>query len=276
MLLETHATAVSVLLREAGAQPELSAVASAPMGSQGVLSAGAAVPDRIRVLVADGHALFRQAVHAILDDQPDIEVVGEASDVAQVLTEAERTKPDVVLLDEGLSVGSVGHTASLVHAGLPDCQVVVLAADEDHAGLLAAVEAGVAGYITKDAGVTELIEGARVVHRGEKLIPRRMLGPLLTSLLARQRDEREALLKISRLTTREREVLGLLASGADNRSIAVRLMISPHTARTHVQNLLDKLGLHSRLEAAGFARQNDLVGSVLIRNDASRVESPWP
>jgi DNA-binding NarL/FixJ family response regulator len=216
----------------------------------------------IRVIVADGQALFRQALHSILEDQPDIVVVGEASDVAQVLSEAERTKPDVVLLDENLCIGSVGHTAALLRAGFPRCQVVVLASDEDDAGLLAAVEAGVTGYITKESGVVDLLEGTRVVHRGEALIPGRMLGTLLTTLLERRRLEREALLRISRLTARERQVLELLASGANNRAIANALMISPDTARTHVQNLLYKLGLHSRLEAAGFARQADFIATA--------------
>jgi DNA-binding NarL/FixJ family response regulator len=215
--------------------------------------------DPIRVIVADGQALFRQALGSILEDQPDIVVVAEASDVAQVLSEAERTQPDVVLLDEHLAVGSVGHTASLLRASVPECQVVVLAAEEDDAGLLAAVEAGATGYVTKDFGIVDLLEGTRDVHRGEALIPGRMLGTLLASLLERRRREREALLRISQLTARERQVLELLAAGVNNRAIADTLMISPDTARTHVQNLLHKLGLHSRLEAGGFARQADLM-----------------
>jgi DNA-binding NarL/FixJ family response regulator len=234
-----------------------------PMVTPGDPTARTSVSDRIRVIVADGHALFRQALRSILEDQPDIVVVAEASDVAQVLSEAERTEPDVILLDEHLSVGSVGHTAALLRASVPGCQVVVLAVDEDDAGLLAAVEAGVTGYLTKDVGVVDLLEGTRVVHRGEALIPGRMLGTLLTTLLERRRREREALLRISRLTVRERQVLELLAAGAKNRAIAGALMISPDTARTHVQNLLYKLGLHSRLEAAGFARQADLVATAV-------------
>jgi DNA-binding NarL/FixJ family response regulator len=170
--------------------------------------------DPIRVIVADGQALFRQALGSILEDQPDIVVVAEASDVAQVLSEAERTQPDVVLLDEHLAVGSVGHTASLLRASVPECQVVVLAAEEDDAGLLAAVEAGATGYVTMDLGIVDLLEGTREVHRGEALIPGRMLGTLLASLLERRRREREALLRISQLTARERQVLELLAAGS--------------------------------------------------------------
>lgn len=241
------------------------------------------VAEPIRVLVADGHALFRQALRSILEAEPDFEVVAEASDVGQVLSEAERAAPDVVLLDESLAVASIGHTASLLRGSVPGCQVVVLASEEDDAELLAAVEAGVTGFVTKDVGLGELLEGTRLVHQGRALIPPTMLRRLLATLLERRLREREALLRISRLTAREREVLELLASGAKNRAIAKALMISPDTARTHVQNLLGKLGLHSRLEAAGFARQAELMVETvvdgmglrrrLLSTRADRVES---
>jgi two-component system, NarL family, nitrate/nitrite response regulator NarL len=234
----------------------------------------------IRVLVADGHALFRQALRSILEAEPDFEVVAEASDVGQVLSEAERATPDVVLLDESLAVASIGHTASLLRGSVPGCQIVVLASDEDDAELLAAVEAGVTGFVTKNVGLGELLEGTRLVHQGRALIPPTMLRRLLATLLERRLREREALLRISRLTAREREVLELLASGAKNRAIAKALMISPDTARTHVQNLLGKLGLHSRLEAAGFARQAELMVEAVVEGMALRgptaVDSSQP
>jgi two-component system response regulator DevR len=219
------------------------------------LSASAGVTDPIRVLVADAQALFRQALRSILEEQADVAVVGEAGDIERLVSEAERTRPDVLLLDESLSLGSLGHTASLLRARVPQCQVVVIASKEDDAALLAAVEAGVVGYITRDVGIGDLLEGMRVVHRGEALIPSRMLPSLLAALLERRRRERESLLRISRLTAREREVLELLGSGAKNSTIARTLMISPDTARTHVQNLLAKLGVHSRLEAAALVIQ---------------------
>jgi DNA-binding NarL/FixJ family response regulator len=219
------------------------------------LSAEADSVAEIRVLVAESQALFRQALTTILEEQPDIAVIGEAGDIERVVPEAERTQPDVILLDESLSSGSFGHTASLIRASVPQCQVVIIASKEDDAALLAAVEAGAVGYITRDVGVRDLLEGTRVVHRGEAMIPSRMLPALLAALLERRRREREALTRISRLTAREREVLELLGSGAKNTMIAKTLMISPDTARTHVQNLLAKLGVHSRLEAAAFVVQ---------------------
>lgn len=215
----------------------------------------AASPDPIRVLVADRQALFRQALRSILEEEPDMCVVGEIGDEDRVVSEAQRTRPDVILLDEALSLGGGAHPASILRRVLPACQVVVIASVEDDAGLLEAVEAGVVGYITRDVGLKDLIEGTRDVRRGEALIPSRMLPSLLASLVERRNQEREALMRLSRLTAREREVLDLLATGAKNAAIANALTISPDTARTHVQNLLAKLGVHSRLEAAAFAVQ---------------------
>jgi DNA-binding NarL/FixJ family response regulator len=228
---------------------------------------GASVPSTIGVLLADRQALFRQALRSILEAEPDIHVVGEASDIAQVLSLAVDSQPDVVLLDEELAVGNAGHTGSLIRARVPGCRIVLLAAVDDEGSLLSAVEAGVTGFITKDSGLGDLLEGTRIVHRGEALIPRRMLGSLLATLLERQIREREAFLRVSRLTARERQVLELLASGANNRAIASILTISPDTARTHVQNLLSKLGLHARLEAARFARQAEGVTARLADGD---------
>jgi DNA-binding NarL/FixJ family response regulator len=229
--------------------------------------AGATASAPIRVLLADGQALFRQALRGVFERESDIDVVGEASDVAQVLSEAASSQPDVVLLDERLAVGNAGHTVALLRATVPGCDVVVVASADDDDGLVAAIEAGCTGYVTKDSGLQELLEGTRIVHRGEALIPRRMLRSLLTTLLERQLREREALVRISRLTARERQVLQLLATGANNRGIAQVLTISPDTARTHVQNLLYKLGVHSRLEAARFARQANGAGSAMLADD---------
>src|SRR4029450_2456217 len=143
------------------------------------LSASPARPDPIRVLVAEGQALFRQALRSILEEQPDIAVVGEAGDIERVVSEAERTRPDVLLLAQGLSLGSLGQTASLLRACVPQCHVVVIASKEDDAALLAAVEAGVVGYITREVGIGDLLGGGRVVHRGEALIPAGMVPSLV-------------------------------------------------------------------------------------------------
>src|SRR5919106_687622 len=149
--------------------------------------------EHVRILLADGQSLFREAVKVVLESESDVEVVAEARD---------------------------------------------------------GLEAGASGYLTKESPLAELIDAARAIHRGETLIPRRMLGALLARLIRRRREQDEALRRMSKLTRREKEVLALLAGGGDNDAIAQALVISPQTARTHIQNVLGKLGVHSRLEAA--------------------------
>ncbi|MGH2727375.1 MAG: response regulator [Actinomycetota bacterium] len=212
----------------------------------------------IRILLADEHALFREAVRVILESQPDLEVVGEAGDGAQAALEAERTRPDVALVDAHLPNSDGVRTTPLIHERRPECKVVVLADSEDDQLLIEALEAGASGFLTKGSPLSELIDAARRVQRGEVLIPPRLLGPLLARLIRRRREQDVAYRQIARLTKREKEILALLADGADNNAIAQALVISPGTARTHVQNVLGKLGVHSRLEAAAFVMKNGI------------------
>jgi DNA-binding NarL/FixJ family response regulator len=147
----------------------------------------------------------------------------------------------------------VGETTRMIRKAFPGCSVLILAVREDLNSLVASFEGGAHGYLTKEDGLDQLVKATRAVTRGETLVPARMLGPLLTRLIDRKRDEDEAVSKLARLTRREREVLVHVTDGADNLRIARALTISPETARTHVQNILVKLGLHSRLEAVAFA-----------------------
>src|SRR2546425_2600498 len=219
---------------------------------------------RLRIILADEQSLFREAVKVVLESQPDIEVVAEARDGIQAVAVAEETRPDVALLDINLPNCDGIRATSMIKERVPDCKVLVLTGEEDQETLVEALEAGASGYLTKECPLSELMEATRAVHRGETLIPSRMLGALLSRLIRRRRAQDEALQRISKLTKREREVLAFLAEGRDNDGIAQALVISPETARTHIQNVLGKLGVHSRLEAAAFVIQNgileDLVG----------------
>ena len=211
-------------------------------------------PECIRVLLADQHALFREAVRTVFDREDDLEVVAEASNGVEALDQSERALPHVAVLDVDLPVHYGARTTWLIRERTPDCRVLVLSPQEDYRKLVEVLDAGANGYLTKDAPLAELIHATRAVYRGETLVPPRMLGPLLTSLLRRKNDQDRAHQQISRLTRREREVLALLAEGADNGAISQALVISPQTTRTHVQNILGKLEVHSRLEAVAFVR----------------------
>jgi DNA-binding NarL/FixJ family response regulator len=213
----------------------------------------------IRILIADAHSLFREAVAAALRAEPGFQVVAEARDGLAAVDEAVRTGPDVALLDESLPNCDGVRATRLITENLPGCRVIVLAAEESQETLARAVEAGAAGYLPKTSPLRDLVQSARAIKRGEMLIPPRMLGDLIDRLLRRRRDQDQALRRMARLTRREKEVLVLLAQGGDNDTIAQSLVISPQTARTHIQNVLGKLEVHSRLEAAALAIQSGLM-----------------
>jgi DNA-binding NarL/FixJ family response regulator len=224
----------------------------------------------VRVLLADGHSLFRDALSTALTAEPDLVVVGEARDGLEAVAEASRTEPHVVVLDADLPNGDGVRAAALIRDRLPGCRIVILAAEEDPEVLTSAVEVGASGYLTKASPLSDLVEAIRSVHRGDTLVPAQMLGGLLERLIRRRQEQDEAVRRLGRLTAREREVLSLLAQGGDNDSIAQVLVISPQTARTHIQNVLVKLGVHSRLEAAALAIQNGLAGEVASSEPATR------
>jgi two-component system, NarL family, nitrate/nitrite response regulator NarL len=217
----------------------------------------------IRVLLADGHSLFREAMRVVLDAQDDVVVVAEAADGVQALAEARLGEPNVALVNLDLPNSDGLHTTASLVDDVPSCRVLVLSEAEDEEALLQALEAGATGFLTKSSPIHELLEATRRVREGETVVPPRMLGALLGRLIARRRERDQALRLMARLTPREREVLALLARGADNAGIAQALVISPETARTHVQNVLNKLGVHSRLEAAAFVTQNGLLEELI-------------
>jgi DNA-binding NarL/FixJ family response regulator len=208
----------------------------------------------IEVFLADANALFREAVKSVIQSQEGMRVVGEASDAAQLIAGAERTRPDVIVLDSNLPGDSIERTITLVHESGPYHLLMLLSIHEQEI-LVTAVQYGVTGFVTKESPLSELIAATEAVHGGATIVPQLMLGPLLQALMSQRRHQEEGLRRMSRLTRREKEVLALLADGADNDSIAEVLVISPQTARTHIQNILAKLDVHSRLEAATLAMQ---------------------
>ena len=217
----------------------------------------------VRILVADEQSLFRQAVRVALEKESDLHVVAEARDGLDAVTQAERTRPDVALLHAALDGCDGIATTRLIKDREPNCKVLVMTDEEDPNILREAVEAGANGYLTKGSPVSELIDAVRAVFRGEMLVPPRMLGQLFDGLFARRRKQEAALRRVSRLSAREREVLSLLSRGAGNESIGRALVISPHTARTHIQRVIKKLGVHSRVEAAMLVTQPGAMDELL-------------
>lgn len=207
----------------------------------------------IRVFVAGEEPLFSNALCHALSRQPGFRVVGETSDGLDAVSETARVHPDVVVLDSNLPRCSAVEVTRMLRERRDACRIVVLTSSEDGDVLARAVEAGANGYLTKGAALAELVQTARAVHTGETQIPSGMLGDLLRTLVDAGKERQEASTLVDRLSEREKRVLALLAEGASNRTIAEILTISPQTVRTHVQNILRKLEVHSRLEAAALA-----------------------
>jgi DNA-binding NarL/FixJ family response regulator len=214
------------------------------------------------VVLADAEKLFRSALAEALDAEFDLRVVGEASTREQARTLVESLSPDLLLtagdLDrpqEGLRLSRDSQTCT------PPPRVLVLLDEQIATDILAALETGAVGTVSRDEGLADMLRNIRAAMRGEACVPRRLLGGVLAELIARRRRDDAVQRKYERLSRREREVLALLAEGLDHTRIATVLVISPQTARTHIQNILEKLEVHSRLEAAGLALEHALVGS---------------
>jgi DNA-binding NarL/FixJ family response regulator len=205
-----------------------------------------------RVLLADSQPLFNEALEALLSRGDAHQVIGRSSSAEETFTVVGQLRPDLVLIDAALGLeGSPALVTRLVEAR-PEVKVLVLGDDRDPDLVLASIRAGAAGVIGKTHGASTMLRVTSAVLAGEAAMPRSMLLELTRRMLSR---ERAADSPLSRLSPREREVLALLSRGWDNHRIGKELFISQHTVRTHIQNILEKLGMHSKLEAAAFALQ---------------------
>ena len=212
----------------------------------------------IRVLVVDDHAIVAEGLELALGRDPTIHVVGVASTAAEAVSMAREARPDVVLMDQHLPDGTGTEAAALIRDDLPETAIVMLTGDNDERVLLAAIESGACGYLLKSNAAPQVIDAVHRAAEGEMLIP----AAVLAGLLGRQRRERTTGRPhlVEPLTQREQEVLDLMARGMDNRVIADHLIISYTTVRTHVHNVLSKLGAHSKLEALARANEYGLLG----------------
>ncbi len=209
----------------------------------------------IRVLVVDDHPVVREGICSLLETKPDIEVVGEASNGREAVTRAEALKPDVILMDIMMPDMDGIQAIKEIVPRLEKVSILVLTSFAGDNNVFPALKAGAAGYLLKDSGPRELVEAVRQVHRGESslhpVIARRVLQELL-----RPSDRPEP---PEQLTERELEVLKLLGQGKLNHEIAAELVISDATVRTHVSNILAKLQLASRTQAALYAVREGLA-----------------
>jgi len=213
----------------------------------------------IRVLLADPHALFRRGVRLVLEDESDIEVVGESSDGLDAVDRIVELVPDLVLMDVRMPGVSGIEATRRVRSLVPSVKVAILTVSESDDDLFAAVRAGATGYLLKEVSIEELAEAVRAVARGHSLISPSMASRLLGEFNALSRRVEEQRGTAPRLSDRELEVLRLVARGLSNKDIAAELVIAENTVKNHVRNILEKLQLRSRMEAAMYAVREKLV-----------------
>lgn len=218
-------------------------------------------PGATSVLVADDHAVFRRGLALVLEPEEDIEVVGEAGDGTEAVALACDTTPDVVLLDVRMpGMGGI-EAARLMAQRVPATRVVMLTVSDTEDDLYEAIKAGAVGYLLKEASIEEVADAVRAVAAGQSLVTPSMASKLLNefTVLANRVDGGRVGASGPRLTAREVEVLGDIARGRSNREIAEHLFISENTVKNHVRNILEKLQLHSRTEAALYAVRERIV-----------------
>ena len=203
--------------------------------------------NRIRVLLVDDHQLLTDSLARLLAAEPDIEVVGIADTVAETRRLA-RQRMDVVLMDYRLPDGTGAEATRLIKTRWPSARVVMLTALSDDETVLESIQAGADGYLTKDRAVAEVVDAVRRARAGDTLLPRSVIVRI-AQRVADARERRMDRPAIEPLTSRELEVLRALSEGLSSPDISERLSISRNTLRTHVQNIMSKLHVHSKLEA---------------------------
>jgi DNA-binding NarL/FixJ family response regulator len=215
---------------------------------------------RVRVLIADDQALFREGLRTLLSTRPELEVVGEAANGEEVLGLIDRVEPDVVLMDLRMPVMDGIVATAHLRDRWPSIPVLALTTFDDDASLFGALRAGAAGYLLKDVSSETLMAAVTAAARGEAFLQSTVTGRVVAAfarLMESGGPRAEAL--VLPLSPREREILGLLGTGASNKEIADRLCLAEGTVKNHVTNILTKLDVRDRTQAALRARQLGLA-----------------
>ena len=215
----------------------------------------------IRVLLVDDHAIVRDGIRSLLATEPDIKVVGEADNGREGVSMAERLQPDVILMDLVMPQVDGIEATRRIMANQPEARILVLTSFAAEDKVFPAIKAGAFGYLLKDSDSEELIRAIHQVHNGESSLDPKIARMVLREMWAEPQIERpqEPVPAVDPLTEREMEVLRLVAQGLSNEDIAERLVIAERTVRTHVSNILGKLHLANRTQAALYALREGLA-----------------
>ncbi len=221
------------------------------------MNCGAKAEEPIRVLIADDHAVVREGLKALIETEPGLEVVGEAADGEEAVFKVRLLKPDVILMDLVMPRKDGIEAIKEIKQDDPEARILVLTSFAEDKRIISAIKAGALGYLLKDASPEELLRAIRDVYRGESSLHPTVAHRLIEEVRGPSSSEKP----LESLTEREIEVLRLVAQGLSNRQIAKKLFISERTVRTHVSNILRKLHLESRTQAALYALREGLTST---------------
>jgi DNA-binding NarL/FixJ family response regulator len=213
-----------------------------------------------RVMLVDDHEVVRLGLKALIERRPDMEVVAEASSGAEAITKSQAHRPDVIIMDIRLGGSSGIEACASISQLLPEVKIIMLTSYAEDEMLFAAIRAGAAGYVLKQAGGQEVIRAIETVSQGNSLLDPSLTERVFAEVRRAARAQESA--AFSQLTEQERRVLLLVADGKTNREIAQELHLGQGTVRNYVSNILSKLGLSNRAEAAAYATKHNLRESL--------------
>jgi len=222
-------------------------------------SIGPAAARRTRVLIVQSHPLLAAAIGSIVEAEADLELAGIAGSAAEALSAAERDTPDVVVIDYRLADAAGAATAAALLSAHPTVAIVFHSAEDSETAMLDAVDAGAVAYLTKDATAQQIAATVRQAAGGDVLLDSRLLARAIARQRKQSTQEVEKQTLLARLTPRELEVLRLLAAGLETQHMAMRLGIATHTVEWHVRHLIEKLQVHSKLQAVIEATRRGLI-----------------
>ncbi|MCE5207521.1 MAG: response regulator transcription factor [Chloroflexi bacterium] len=213
----------------------------------------------LRIMLADDHTLFREGIKIALASNPDIEVVGEASDGLEAITLARKTMPDIILMDISMPRCNGLQATMTISREMPHIKIVILTVSDQAQDLYEAIRAGATGYLLKDLQPKELFKAIEMIANGEVLLAGDVANKILDEFRHHPHPFTSDMELTDPLTEREYEVLGLVAKGLSNPEIADRLVISPNTVKNHLSNILSKLHLRNRIELTAYAIRKGFV-----------------
>lgn len=212
----------------------------------------------MKILIVDDHVLFREGLVSILQPRPEFDVVGEAGSVSEAVEKARLHKPDMILMDWGLPDGDGAQASQLILSELPECKIIFLTIYEADEKLFSAIRCGAKGYMLKNVPSTKLLQALLDVDQGKPALSRAMTARLMEEFSQTSAANYQQNNSFEKLSSREKDVLQEVINGATNREIATTLFISENTVKHHIHNVLDKLGVENRRQAAKYAREHGL------------------